>query len=129
MAIGDTIFQWMGFTRYNATPPTTATQGVQELQSDEHGNLKVTVADAGSLSALSSCKQITVADGTDLVGGVTSGIRTNTSGLVKMTFEDDATPVTLYLLQGKTYAYRVKRVWSTGTDAGLQTAGVLHALY
>lgn len=129
MAFGDTIFQWMGFTRYNASAPITAAAGVQELQSDINGNLKVAIAAGGAPAPRSKGTTIAVSDTVDLPGGVSSSIRTNVSGLAKVLFENDSTAVTLYLTQGVDYPYRIKRVFATGTDAGLQTAGVLHALY
>lgn len=47
----------------------------------------------------------------------TRGITTATAGAVSMVFMDDAAPVTVYLLQGLLYPYRVRQVRATGTDA------------
>lgn len=48
-----TIFQWMGFARYNTSPQVTANGQPQELQSDVNGNLLVNVASYGGASPAS----------------------------------------------------------------------------
>ncbi len=47
---------------------------------------------------------------------VTSGIRVETSGSVKMVFLGGGT-VTFSLTAGIDYPYRIKQIYSTGTDA------------
>ena len=44
----NTMFEWLGHARYNATPPSTQTGQPVELQCDAQGNLSVNVAAYGS---------------------------------------------------------------------------------
>lgn len=46
----DQVFKWLGYAKYNATPPVLADGDVRELQSDASGNLKVAVV-SGTISA------------------------------------------------------------------------------
>lgn len=73
------------------------------------------------------CSEITPSDSTDMAS-IPAGICVNVSGLVKMTFFKSAAAVTLYLNAGVSYAYRVKRVYVTGTDAAVVT-GKIFALF
>lgn len=65
---------------------------------------------------------ITPSDSSD-ISGTSSGLQVNVSGDVKMTFFGGG-EVTLYLIAGVAYPYRVTRVWLTDTNA----TGI-HALY
>lgn len=47
--IATTIFQWMGFTRYNTSAPVNTNGSTCELQSDVNGNLKVAVSTTAPL--------------------------------------------------------------------------------
>lgn len=70
MAWTDNIFRWLGFGRYNSTPPTLAEGAVEELQLDNRGRLRVAVETANaSLQGRYRAAPAPVADGelTDLL--------------------------------------------------------------
>lgn len=60
-------------------------------------------------------------DANDLPNGPCFGFAVTTAGAYKVTFVDDATPVTVYCNTGYN-PYAVKRIWSTGS---VSAAGVL----
>ena len=69
-----------------------------------------------------------ISDTLELTTGITAGLRVNVDGLVKFVAADNSAAVTLYMLAGVDYPYRVKQVYSTGTDAGVVT-GKIFGLY
>ena len=65
-----------------------------------------------------------LSDTLELTTGVTAGLRTNVDGLVKLVCAGDSAAVTLFMLGGMDYPYRVKQVFSTGTDAAVKTGKI-----
>lgn len=68
------------------------------------------------LMSVRKAAAVTPNDSTDLTR-ITDAITASTAGNASVIFDGDSNPVTVYLLQGATYAYRIKRVRSTGTSA------------
>ena len=69
-----------------------------------------------------------ISDTLQLTTGITAGLRVNVDGLVKIVAEDNSAAVTVYMIGGLDYPYRVKQVFSTGTDAAVKT-GKIFGLY
>lgn len=67
---------------------------------------------------------VTPHDSNELVS-VTRGLVANAAGLVKLVPYRQSAAVTVYMLAGVAYPYRVKQVWDTGTDSAVKTAGIV----
>jgi len=76
--------------------------------------MAVNAARTNNPQLVENCAEITPSDTVDI--DVTSGIRVNVTGNVQMIFWGGAT-VTLLLVGGIDYPYRVTRVYATDTTA------------
>lgn len=56
MAWTDNIFRWLGSARYNSSLPTVPESGVEELQIDQRGRLRVSVEAAPAALAVASAE-------------------------------------------------------------------------
>ena len=73
-------------------------------------------------------RAVTPSDTVDIDPAPSRGLQVLADGTVTLLFADDTTEVAVTMLAGVVYPYAVKRVFSTGTDAGVVSAGVV-ALY
>lgn len=55
---------------------------------------------------------------------VTKGVHCNVSGTAEVVFAGDSSAVTIEFVAGMTYPFRLKKVLSTGTDAGTELVGL-----
>jgi len=51
-------------------------------------------------------------------------IHSNSDGTIRVLLADDTTPVDLKVVSGAVYNIRVKRLYVTGTDAGISIIGI-----
>lgn len=80
---------------------------------------------------LTDCVDVSgqVHDINDLTSGVTASLSTNVSGTVKVLFKDSTVAVPRYMIAGVEYPWRIKRIYSTGSDAGSIAAGKIFGGY
>ena len=80
------------------------------------------IRDAGK--EVGTAFDITPSDGADLAQGITRGLYLDVSGSVKVDMADSGTVTFVDLAAGICHPLRVKRVYSTGTDADLGIKGL-----
>lgn len=110
-----TIFNWLGFGRYSATPPTLTDQQTSAIAVDANANLQT--VDVYSRPARTAVA-VTKSDAT-VYSPPLRALYVGTTGDVAVVLADDSAPVTLTSIPaGSILPIQVKQVKSTGTSAG-----------
>lgn len=130
MGLLDEVFKWLGYGRYNSAPPTIGDGQLSEFQTDINGNIKVNIANAGSLDGSRLPVALVASDTADFATGIPRAIVFAVSGTIAaMGADSGATATPIYVVAGTVYPYKLKRIKVAGTDAALQAANAIVGLY